>query len=169
MASLEAGTCTDLTCSSPYKIYTSRVEQIEDLTTHCLSVNPIGCWQTKTPCCSALSKSLEQMEFSVGGLDAWVLQGTCNNALAPEVMGMHTCRLQPTAHQHGSMSACIHFPHGSMSCPGPTCALNACSWHMLHEHDPLFRLIRTMISINKHASNKVSSAYSYVLCMAESL
>jgi hypothetical protein len=34
--------------------------------TTCFSVVPVGCYENRTPCCSALSASWDQLEFSIG-------------------------------------------------------------------------------------------------------
>lgn len=39
---------------------------VGDLTTTCLTVVPLGCYQTKSACCKALASRWEQMEIAVG-------------------------------------------------------------------------------------------------------
>ena len=63
--------CSNSTlCSdSPYKLIPKASSQEEDgSSTHCYGFVPMGCWpgQGKGPCCSTLSKSVQQVEISLG-------------------------------------------------------------------------------------------------------
>jgi hypothetical protein len=61
--------CIDITCSSPYKMFVEKTSTVGDLTTTCLTVVPLGCYQTKTECCSRLASRWEVLEFLVGKWD----------------------------------------------------------------------------------------------------
>lgn len=59
--------CEDTSCTAPYKMYMNGGgKTVGDVTTTCLSLVASGCYQTKSPCCSALSAKWEQLEIATG-------------------------------------------------------------------------------------------------------
>lgn len=64
---LETDQCQDTSCTAPYKMYMNGGgKTVGDVTTTCLSLVASGCYQYKSPCCSALSAKWEQLEIATG-------------------------------------------------------------------------------------------------------